>query len=49
MMRLERCGLMVTRPGRSTTVSTLDTAVVPDARPVVAAMCLRARACARDA
>ncbi|MGD8150752.1 GntR family transcriptional regulator [Ornithinimicrobium sp. Y1694] len=38
LMRLERSGLVVTRPGRSTTVVPLDDARVHDAVPVVAAM-----------
>ncbi|AXG76504.1 GntR family transcriptional regulator [Streptomyces paludis] len=38
LMRLERCGLVVTRPGHSTTVSALDATAVRDAQPVVAAM-----------
>ncbi|MFJ2112626.1 MULTISPECIES: GntR family transcriptional regulator [unclassified Streptomyces] len=38
LMRLERSGLVVTRPGQSTTVSALDARVVRDAQPVVAAV-----------
>lgn len=38
LMRLERCGLVVTKPGQSTTVSALEAAVVQDAQPVVATM-----------
>ncbi|MFF5565398.1 GntR family transcriptional regulator [Streptomyces sp. NPDC012623] len=38
LMRLERSGLVITRPGRSTTVSELDATAVRDAQPVVAAM-----------
>ncbi|MEV7086021.1 GntR family transcriptional regulator [Streptomyces sp. NPDC093085] len=38
LMRLERSGLVVTRPGRSTRVSELDATAVRDAQPVVAAL-----------
>lgn len=38
MMRLERAGLVHTRPGHSTTVVPLDDARIKDAVPVVAAM-----------
>ncbi|MEV7426638.1 GntR family transcriptional regulator [Streptomyces sp. NPDC091212] len=38
LMRLERSGLVITRPGRSTSVSALDATAVRDAQPVVAAM-----------
>ena len=38
LLRLAEAGLVVTRPGRSTTVSSLDERAVRDARDVVAAM-----------
>jgi DNA-binding GntR family transcriptional regulator len=38
LARLEQAGLVVTRPGRSTTVSTLDVRAVSDAQAVVASM-----------
>lgn len=38
LLRLAQCGLVVSRPGRSTTVSPLDLVAVRDARGVVAAM-----------
>ncbi|MFE4059705.1 GntR family transcriptional regulator [Streptomyces sp. NPDC059096] len=38
LMRLERSGLVVSRPGRSTRVSSLDAGAVRDAQPVVAAL-----------
>ena len=38
LLRLAEAGLVVTQPGRSTTVSTLDERAVRDARDVVAAM-----------
>lgn len=38
LLRLGASGLVVARPGRSTTVSTIDTRSVRDARDVVAAM-----------
>jgi DNA-binding GntR family transcriptional regulator len=38
LLRLAQGGLVITHPGRSTTVSTLDVSAVRDARGVVAAM-----------
>ncbi|MFC9425868.1 GntR family transcriptional regulator [Streptomyces sp. NPDC056987] len=38
LMRLERSGLVVSKPGRSTRVSALDDRAVRDAQPVVAAL-----------
>ncbi|MDP3891854.1 GntR family transcriptional regulator [Nocardioides sp.] len=38
LMRLQRTGLVLTRPGHSTTVAPLDDARVHDVQPVIAAM-----------
>lgn len=38
MLRLQRSGLLVTRPGHSTVVAPLDDRAVHDAQPVIAAM-----------